>query len=50
MNPISYLKAFAWIAIVGLGCSIFIDYWIPILIGAVTFTLLVSAVTPRGHH
>ena len=47
MNPIYYLKLFAWIAIVGLCCSIFIDYWIPILIGAVTFTLLVRGASPR---
>jgi hypothetical protein len=46
MNPIYYLKLFAWIAIVGLCCSIFLDYWIPILIGAVTFTMLVRAATP----
>jgi hypothetical protein len=46
MNPFQYLKTFAWIAIVGLCCSIFADYWIPILIGAVTFTLLVRAATP----
>ena len=50
MNPIFYLKLFAWIAIVGLCCSIFFDFWIPILVGAVTLTLLVRAVTPRRHY
>jgi hypothetical protein len=50
MNPFYFLKLFAWIAIVGLCCTIFLDYWLPILIGAVMFTLMVKAVTPRRHY
>ncbi len=49
MNPVPYLTAFAWIAIVGLCCMIFMDYWIPILVGTVVLTVLVALVTPRSH-
>jgi hypothetical protein len=41
MNPIAYLKGFAWISIVALCCSIFSDFWLPMLLGAVVVTLLV---------
>ena len=48
MNPIPYIKCFAWISIVALCCSIFSDYWLPMLIGAVVVTLLVRlAIPPR---
>ena len=40
MNHIAYIKGFAWIAIVALCCSIFSDYWLPMLIGAVVVTAL----------
>ena len=40
MNPIAYLKAFAWISIVALCCSIFSDFWLPMLIGAVAVTVI----------
>ena len=43
MNPIAYLKGFAWISIVALCCSIFSDFWLPMLLGAIVVTLLVSA-------
>ncbi|QTN34163.1 hypothetical protein HZ994_18170 [Akkermansiaceae bacterium] len=46
MNPIPYLKAFAWISIAALCCSIFSDFWLPILIGAVVITVLVKLATP----
>ena len=46
MNPASYLKAFAWISIVALCCSIFSDFWLPMLIGAVIVTLLVRLALP----
>ena len=49
MNPVSYLTAFAWIAIVGLGCMIFMDYWIPILVGTVVLTVLLKLVSPLNH-
>ena len=46
MNPLSYLKTFAWISIVALCCSIFSDFWLPMLIGAVIVTLLVRLALP----
>jgi hypothetical protein len=46
MNPIPYLKAFAWISIVALCCSIFESYWVPMLIGALVITVLVKLATP----
>ena len=42
MNPTAYLKGFAWISIVALCCSIFSDFWLPMLIGAALITLLVK--------
>lgn len=44
MNPFFYIKAFAWISIVALACSVFAEFWIPMLVGAVVITLLTSAV------
>jgi hypothetical protein len=46
MNPYHYIKAFAWIAIVALTCSIFTSYWIPIVIGAVLSALLMRVAFP----
>ena len=40
MNPIIYLRYFAWIAIVALCCSIFSDFWLPMLLGALGLALL----------
>ncbi|MGJ8724470.1 MAG: hypothetical protein ACSHYB_07930 [Roseibacillus sp.] len=40
MNPISYLKGFAWLSLVALACSVFSDFWLPMLAGAVVVTLL----------
>ena len=40
MNHIAYIKGFAWIAIVALCCSIFSDYWLPMIVGAVVVTLI----------
>ena len=39
MNPTAYLKGFAWISIIALSCSIFSDYWLPMVIGAGLVTL-----------
>jgi hypothetical protein len=48
MNPYPYIKGFAWIAIVALACSIFSEFWLPMLCGAVAVTLLASlVVSPR---
>jgi len=47
MNPIPYLKAFAWISIVALCCSIFTSFWIPLGIGAVLAALLLRITLPR---
>ena len=46
LNPIPYLKGFAWLSIVALSCSIFSDFWLPMLIGAVVITVLVKLATP----
>ena len=40
MNPIPYIKGFAWLSLVALACAIFSDFWLPMLIGAVAVTLL----------
>ena len=45
MNPIAYLKGFAWLSSVALSCSIFSDFWLPMLIGAVVLTLFVKILT-----
>ncbi len=44
MNPFFYIKVFAWITIVALACTIFSDFWLPMLCGAVAITLLGSLV------
>ena len=41
MNVIAYLKGFAWLSIVALACSIFSDFWLPMLAGAVVIALLI---------
>ncbi len=41
MNYIAYLKVFAWISIVALSCSIFSDFWLPMLLGAVVLTAII---------
>ena len=46
LNPLPYLKGFAWLSIVALSCSIFSDFWLPMLIGAVAITVLVKLATP----
>ena len=43
MNPTAYLKGFAWISIVALCCSIFSDFWLPMLIGAALIALIYKA-------
>lgn len=48
MNPFTYIRIFAWIAIVALVCSVFTDFWVPMLVGAVLVTLLAALVAaPR---
>lgn len=47
MNPVFYLKVFAWIAITGLCCIIFNDSWLPILIGTVVLTVVITLITSR---
>ena len=44
MNPIPYIKFFAWISSVALCCSIFSDFWLPMLIGAIVLTLLIKLI------
>ena len=49
MNPFFYIKIFAWITIVALACTIFSDFWLPMICGAAAVTLLGSlAATPRN--
>jgi ABC-type transport system involved in multi-copper enzyme maturation permease subunit len=45
MNPIAYLKGFAWLSIVALSCSIFSNFWLPMLLGAIVLTLFVKILT-----
>jgi hypothetical protein len=48
MDAFFYIKLFAWIAIVALACSVFSDFWIPMVCGAIAITLLGSlAASPR---
>ena len=47
MNPYPYLKGFAWIAIIALACSIFTDFWLPMLAGATAIILLLSLLDRR---
>jgi hypothetical protein len=42
MNPVPYITGFAWISIIALCCSIFSDFWLPMLVGAIVITLLVK--------
>ena len=44
MNPIAYIKGFAWISIVALCCSIFSTFWLPMLFGAIAITLLIKLI------
>ncbi len=45
MNPSPFIKVFAWISIVGLCCAVFIDDWLPLLIIAVSVTLIYKMLT-----
>jgi len=36
-----YIHGFAWISITALCCSIFSDFWIPMLAGALAIAVLV---------
>lgn len=48
MNPLIYIRIFAWIAIVALACSLFSQFWLPMLCGALAITLLSNLVAnPR---
>ncbi|MFD2301922.1 hypothetical protein [Roseibacillus ishigakijimensis] len=40
MNPLPYLKGFAWLSLIALAGTIFSDFWLPMLLGAVVVTLL----------
>ena len=42
MNPVPYIRTFAWISIIALSCSIFSDFWLPMLIGALVIAVLVK--------
>jgi len=44
MNPVPYIRTFAWISIIALSCSIFSDFWLPMLIGALVIALLIKFV------
>jgi hypothetical protein len=47
MNPYFYIKAFAWVALVGLACALASDFWLLWLIGAVLLTLLMKIALPN---
>ncbi len=47
IDPVFYIKVFAWISITGICCVIFMDFWIPILLGSALFTYLVFKVADR---
>jgi hypothetical protein len=40
MNPLPYLKGFAWLSLVALSCAILSDFWLPMLVGAGALALL----------
>lgn len=46
MNPLLYLKIFAWISIVALSFSIVSDFWLPMILGAIVITILVRLAAP----
>lgn len=46
MDPVPYIKGFAWISIIALSCAIFTDYWVPMLIGAAAVTLFYKMLKP----
>jgi hypothetical protein len=45
MNPVAYLKGFAWLSIVALSCAIVSDFWLPMLIGVIVLTLIIKLIT-----
>lgn len=42
MNPTVLFLIFVWIAITALSFSVISSYWLPMLVGAVTITLLIK--------
>ena len=42
MNPNFLFLIFAWIAITALSFSVLSSFWLPMLVGAVTITLLIK--------
>ena len=46
MDPVPYIKGFAWISIIALSCAIFSDFWVPMLIGAAAVTLFYKMLKP----
>jgi LytS/YehU family sensor histidine kinase len=47
MKPWTLILIFAWLAITALAMNILSDFWLPLLIGAVTVTLLVRIALPK---
>ena len=46
MNPYTYIRIFAWIAIVALACSVFTEFWIPMIVGAAVVAILFRVALP----
>ena len=46
-NPVRYIKLFAWFSIVALSFILISNFWLPLLIGAVSATLLVLLLPSR---
>jgi hypothetical protein len=47
MKPWTLFLIFAWLSITALAMNILSDLWLPMLIGAVTVTLLVRIALPK---
>ena len=42
MNPVAYLKGFAWLSFIALGLSIFTDFWFPMIVGGAAVALMLK--------
>ncbi|MFM2296613.1 MAG: hypothetical protein RL117_320 [Verrucomicrobiota bacterium] len=46
MNPLHYIAAFAWIALIALACSVLAEFWLAMIAGALLAVLLVRMAIP----
>ena len=47
MNPIPYIKGFAWISMIALCLLLFTGFWLPMLIGMAVVMILLMLIQPR---